>query len=284
MNKRKTNHDGAAPFPAPRATMPKNHPVGEPMKKLTVFVLICTLLFGASLGAPAAAEEARFDANEELKEFIIENEKAIYSVINRYRRYYEIEDLYQTAVIGIIKAWENYDASRKAKFLTYAYKYMLGEVISYVNKNRSLKISKDILSLYPKLEEAKTILTQKLMKEPTTYELSLFLEIDENIIIRTIEAVKESESLDKVISDDGKTLTLLDTVKDIQAEEKAKLLYLKEAVESLPEPERSIIIERYYNDKTQEEIAKKMGMYQVQVSRSSTKGLKKLKKILQETP
>ena len=122
------------------------------------------------------------------------------------------------------------------------------------------------------------------MKEPTTYELSLFLEIDENIIIRTIEAVKESESLDKVISDDGKTLTLLDTVKDIQAEEKAKLLYLKEAVESLPEPERSIIIERYYNDKTQEEIAKKMGMYQVQVSRSSTKGLKKLKKILQETP
>ena len=60
--------------------------------------------------------------NEELKEFIIENEKAIYSVINRYRRYYEIEDLYQTAVIGIIKAWENYDASRKAKFLTYAYK------------------------------------------------------------------------------------------------------------------------------------------------------------------
>ncbi len=222
--------------------------------------------------------------NEELKEFIIENEKAIYSVINRYRRYYEIEDLYQTAVIGIIKAWGNYDASRNAKFLTYAYKYMLGEVISYVNKNRSLKISKDILSLYPKLEEAKTILTQKLMKEPTTYELSLFLEIDENIIIRTIEAVKESESLDKVISDDGKTLTLLDTVKDIQAEEKAKLLYLKEAVESLPEPERSIIIERYYNDKTQEEIAKKMGMYQVQVSRSSTKGLKKLKKILQETP
>lgn len=222
--------------------------------------------------------------NEELKEFIIENEKAIYSVINRYRRYYEIEDLYQTAVIGIIKAWENYDASRKVKFLTYAYKYMLGEVISYVNKNRSLKISKDILSLYPKLEEAKTILTQKLMKEPTTYELSLFLEIDENIIIRTIEAVKESESLDKVISDDGKTLTLLDTVKDIQAEEKAELLYLKEAVESLPEPERSIIIERYYNDKTQEEIAKKMGMYQVQVSRSSTKGLKKLKKILQETP
>lgn len=222
--------------------------------------------------------------NEELKEFIIENEKAIYSVINRYRRYYEIEDLYQTAVIGIIKAWENYDASRNAKFLTYAYKYMLGEVISYVNKNRSLKISKDILNLYPKLEEAKTILTQKLMKEPTTYELSLFLEIDENIIIRTIEAVKESESLDKVISDDGKTLTLLDTVKDIQAEEKAKLLYLKEAVESLPEPERSIIIERYYNDKTQEEIAKKMGMYQVQVSRSSTKGLKKLKKILQETP
>lgn len=222
--------------------------------------------------------------NEELKEFIIENEKAIYSVINRYRRYYEIEDLYQTAVIGIIKAWENYDAARKAKFLTYAYKYMLGEVISYVNKNRSLKISKDILSLYPKLEEAKTILTQKLMKEPTTYELSLFLEIDENIIIRTIEAVKESESLDKVISDDGKTLTLLDTVKDIQAEEKAELLYLKEAVESLPEPERSIIIERYYNDKTQKEIAKKMGMYQVQVSRSSTKGLKKLKKILQETP
>ena len=67
-------------------------------------------------------------------------------------------------------------------------------------------------------------------------------------------------------------------------EEKNELLYLKEAVESLPEPERSIIIERYYNDKTQEEIAKKMGMYQVQVSRSSAKGLKKLKKILQETP
>lgn len=222
--------------------------------------------------------------NEELKEFIIENENAIYSVINKYRRYYEIEDLYQTAVIGIIKAWENYDASRNAKFLTYAYKYMLGEVISYVNKNRTLKLSKDILTLYPKLEEAKTILTQRLMKEPTTYELSLFLEIDEEIIERTLQGMKESESLDKVINDDGKALTLLDMIKDPREDASSELLYLKEAVESLPEPERSIIIERYYNDKTQEEIAKKMGMYQVQVSRSSAKGLKKLKKILQETP
>ncbi len=120
------------------------------------------------------------------------------------------------------------------------------------------------------------------MKEPSTYELSLFLEIDENIISSVLLATLESDSLDRVICEDGKELLLLDTVKDEKDEYNIDNIFLKEEIELLPEPEKTIIKESYFSDKTQDEIAQKLGMYQVEVCRFKQKGLKKLKNSMQK--
>ena len=146
----------------------------------------------------------------DITELIIENEGLIYKIINKYRNYFEIDDLYQVAVIGMIKASKNYHSEYGTKFTSYAYPFILGEVIKYINEYRNIKINKDISKLHSKILKAYEILSQRLMKIPSNYELSLFLEIDESIIEETLMLNQRVESLDKIISQDGKNLELYD--------------------------------------------------------------------------
>ena len=106
----------------------------------------------------------------------------IYAIIRKYFKGYEIDDLYQVGVIGVIKAYNNYKENQNAKFSTYAYKYIYGEIYAYINNSKIVKVSKENIVLYKKINDAKNILSQRLMKEPSVYELSLFLEIDEPFI------------------------------------------------------------------------------------------------------
>ena len=147
-----------------------------------------------------------------LVDIIKENKGLIYSIIKKYVSYYEFDDLYQVSIIGIIKAFNNYDATNGVKFTTYAYKYILSEVISFVNNSKPIKSSREYNKIYKKILEARTILTQKLMKEPSTYELSLFLELDENVINNVLMIKDSVTSLDAAITKDGKTLSLLDSI------------------------------------------------------------------------
>ena len=95
---------------------------------------------------------------------IKENKKLICSIINKYTKYYEFDDLYQVSIIGIMKAYQNYKPEVGVKFTTYAYKYILSEVLLFINNNRTIKISREYQRLYKKILEARTLLTQKLMK------------------------------------------------------------------------------------------------------------------------
>ena len=88
---------------------------------------------------------------KDITELIIENEGLIYKIINKYRTYFEIEDLYQVAVMGIIKASKSYNSEYGAKFTSYAYPFILGEVIKYINEYRSIKTSKESRKLYSKI-------------------------------------------------------------------------------------------------------------------------------------
>ena len=221
--------------------------------------------------------------NKEEEAVIIKNNNLIYSIINKYIRYYDADDLYQTGVIGILKAYKNYDNSKNCKFSTYAYTYILGEVLKYVNNNRNIKLSSEYLMLNKKIQETRTILTQRLMKEPSNFELALFLEIDEKVIDNIDFLTKEMDSLDRIINEDGKSLLLLDTIKDNRCENNVDFMLLHEELNKLPNGERMLLIERYFNDKTQSEIAQIMGVNQVQVSRSEKKILKKLKNNLCRT-
>lgn len=210
----------------------------------------------------------------DITDIIAENEKLIYKIINKYRNYFELEDLYQVAVIGIIKAYKNFDDKYAVKFSSYAYPYILGEVIKYINEARSIKLNGTSRKLYFRIQKAKEVLSQRLMKEPSIYELSIFLETDESIISETILANSTIDSLDYVISEDGKELELYDRLG--YYDDSIENYPLLSEIASLPDDEREIIQARYYEDKTQKEVAESLGMYQVEVSRKERKILRKI--------
>lgn len=220
---------------------------------------------------------------QQLIDVIKDNQRLIYSIINKYTKYYEFDDLYQVSVIGIMKAYNNYNENSNAKFSTYAYKYILSEVVNFVNGSKVIKTSREYNKLYKKILETKNILTQRLMKEPSTYELSLFLELDENIINDVLRLKESVKSLDEAISEDGKTLTLLDSLSIDDNNMNIDNILLKELLETLTEEELKLINLRYFQDKTQSETARCLHTNQVQVSRNETKILKKLKKTVCET-
>ena len=211
---------------------------------------------------------------DELTNIILENENLIYSVINKYSNYYDIDDLYQVGVIGMIKAYKNYKKEFNTKFTSYAYTYIFGEIVKYINDNKGFKVNKEYRYLYKKINEAKTLLTQKLMKEPSIYELSLFLEIDEKIIADVININQTIDSLDREIIEDGKKVFLYDVVGNEKDEVESIFLY--EQLDKLSKEELILLKQRYFLDKTQSEVAKDLGMNQVKVSRTEQKILKKL--------
>ncbi len=213
--------------------------------------------------------------NNDITNLILENEGLIYKIINKYKNYFELDDLYQVAVMGMIKAYKNYNGEYNTKFTSYAYPYILGEVIKYINEYRNIKVNKNNKLLYSKVLKAKEILAQKLMKEPTTYELSLFLEIDEAIIDEVIIANSAAISLDKIISEDDKNLFLYD--KFGYCDNAIENYPLTEQLAKLSPEERKIIVSRYYEDMSQKEVGDSLGMYQVEVSRKEKKILQKLK-------
>lgn len=215
-----------------------------------------------------------------LNQIIEENKNLIYSIIKKYTYYYDKEDLFQTATIGLIKAYNNYDSSKNTKFSTYAYTYILSEVLLYINNNRDIRLGRNYLKIYTKINEAKLVLTQKLMKEPTTYELSLFLELDENLINQVLALTQSFSNLEEIISKDGKNLTLLDVVSDKDKDKMIDNLILKETLNNLTEEERQILMLRYYDERTQQEVANILGTNQVYISRNEKKVLKKLKEDL----
>ena len=218
----------------------------------------------------------------QILKLIKDNKKLICSIINKYTNYYEFDDLYQVSVIGIIKAAKNYNESYNVKFTTYAYKYILSEIINFINNSKLIKVSREYQKMYKKILETRNLLTQKLMKEPTIKEISLFLEIDENIINDVLQSKENIKSLDEFLEYDDKKLTLLDTI-TTNNEDQSNYIILKEVLNTLPKEEQELINYRYFQDKTQNEIAQIFGTNQVKISRNEQKILKKLKNNLCKT-
>ncbi len=221
--------------------------------------------------------------NSTLTKLIKENKGLICKIINKYTAYYEFDDLYQVSTIGIIKAWENYEQEKGVKFTTYAYKYILSEVIAFVNNSKLIKTSKEYHRLYKKILESRTLLTQKLMKEPTNHEIALFLEIDEQMINDVMRYQDNVKSLEEITYEDGKKLTLLDKMAINENNVNIDNISLKEGLKTLSSEELTLIQMRYFEDKTQSEVASYLGTNQVQVSRKEQKVLKKLKNNLCQT-
>ncbi len=206
---------------------------------------------------------------------VLENEGLVYSIINKYHGYYDKEDLYQVGIIGLIDASKKFDSSMGVKFSTYAYKYILGEVTKYMRENVGLRVSRDVLKLKQAINNTRDLLRQKLSREPTIEELSVFLEIDDKKIQEIDSITQDVQSLDFCYQEESDNL--YNSVKVEEQEYNPNILDLKSEIEKLDPLEKQIIYSRYYNDLTQSETSKELGISQVQVSRKETKILEKLK-------
>lgn len=207
----------------------------------------------------------------ELEQIIVLNEKLIYKLSSKFPNVPK-EDLYQAGVIGLIKAYNNYDKNSNTKFTTYAYNYIFGEMYELNNSSNTIKLNKDILKIYKKIEQARFLLTQKNSKEPTIKEISSFLNIEETIIQDIYNATRTIMSTDE----DNK---IIDSISSKNNNIDSKI-DLNDSINNLSEEERKIIILRYYKDLTQQEIANYLGLSQVKVSRYEQKSLTKMYKYL----
>lgn len=208
-------------------------------------------------------------------DLLVDNEKLVYSIINKFRGYFDMDDLYQVGMIGLINASKNFNKGEGVKFSTYAYTYVFGEVNKYIRENNNLKIGKDAIRLKKSIEKAKDIMRQKLLREPTTLEVSLFLDMPLEKVLE-IESIKqETKSLDYIGEEDSNNL--YNTVSFENKEMNPEILDLKTELENLDNDEKKLIYSRYYLDMTQQETSKEMGMSQVQVYRKEAKIFKKLK-------
>ena len=109
-------------------------------------------------------------------EELLNYEGLVYGIIQRYTKYFEKDDLYQAGMVGLINAYHNFDSSQGTKFSTYAYYYVLGEVRKFVREAGLVKVSSDLVKLNQSIEKVREVMSQRLGREPTTTEISLFLE------------------------------------------------------------------------------------------------------------
>lgn len=206
----------------------------------------------------------------EIEQIIALHEKLIYKLTTKF---YDIpkEDLYQAGVIGLIKAYNNYHQDSTSKFTTYAYPYIYGEMYELANSLRSIKLNKDVLKLYKKIEQTKYLLAQKLERLPSSEELSLYLEIPEATIALIYQSTNTIMSLDL-----EEERPLYEMISNESAISKDNIIDVRDSLNVLNQEEKQIINYRYFKDYTQSETAKILGLSQVKVSRYEKKSLNKM--------
>ena len=189
-------------------------------------------------------------------------------------RGYEYDDIFQIGCIGLVKAINNFDESFNVKFSTYAVPMIVGEIKRFLRDDGIIKVSRSIKNTARKLHYDRDALTKKLGREPTIEELSKFSDIDKEDIITALESSNSMQYLyDTIHHDDGAPVLLIDKLSEDYEEDTEVIdrIALKEALTKLDVKSRQIIMLRYFKDKTQIQVAKMMGISQVQVSRIEKK-------------
>lgn len=208
-------------------------------------------------------------------ETILEYSNYIYGLTKYFKNYKNKEDLYQVGYIGLINAYNRFDPNMGAKFTTYAFPYIIGEMYKLVSSDKGIKISSKYNKLNLKLEKARILLAQNLNRYPTNKELAHYLEIDEIDIIECMKVNNPLMSMNYEIDNEEKNTNLSDIISDKKLDIDT-LIALRQEINKLNEEDR-YILESNLNNYTQEEIANKLGINQVQVSRKLTKIKEKIK-------
>ncbi|MGG3841717.1 RNA polymerase sporulation sigma factor SigF [Anoxybacillus kestanbolensis] len=216
-------------------------------------------------------------------EIIEKNMRLVWSVVQRFlNRGYEPEDLFQIGCIGLMKSVDKFDLSYDVKFSTYAVPMILGEIQRFIRDDGSVKVSRSLKEIGNKIRKAKDELSKRNGRVPTVNEIAQFLHISPEDVVLAQEAIRSPASIhETVYENDGDPITLLDQIADEQDVWFDKIA-LKKAMEELDERERLIVYLRYYKDQTQSEVAARLGISQVQVSRLEKKILQQMKARMDE--
>ncbi|CCY59286.1 rNA polymerase sigma factor [Clostridium sp. CAG:632] len=210
-----------------------------------------------------------------------ENLGLVWSVVRRFAgRGHELEDLYQIGCIGLMKCIDKFDPAYDVKFSTYAVPMIMGEIKRFLRDDGMVKVSRSLKETAYKVYSVREQMMNEHGIEPTIEELASSLEIEKEDIVLALEAGSEVESIYKTIyQNDGNAIYLIDKLVSSEDESRQAVdrLALEELLGQLEEKERSIIRMRYFEDKTQTEIAGFLGISQVQVSRIEKKVLTKMR-------
>lgn len=208
------------------------------------------------------------------------NLRLVLSVIQRFlNRNENLDDLFQVGCIGLIKSIDNFDVSQNVRFSTYAVPMIIGEIRRYLRDNNSIRVSRSLRDTAYRAMQAKEALTAELGREPNISEISERLGMNKADVVMALEAIVEPMSLyDPVYSDGGDTIYVLDQVKDKNDDNNwLEELNMKEAIAALGEREKKILALRFFEGKTQMEVAGEIGISQAQVSRLEKNALDKIK-------
>lgn len=206
------------------------------------------------------------------------NLKLILSVLKKFNSRGEcIDDLFQVGCIGLIKAIDNFDVSHGVKFSTYAVPMIIGEIRRYLRDNGSIRVSRSLKDIAYKAINCKDEFINTNHREPTTDEIAKIIGCEPIDVIMALEAIQDPVSIFTPIYDNGTdVIELIDQICDNDTIENklAQERMIKQAINKLDEREKMIIFDRYFNDKTQMEIALELGISQAQVSRLEKNALK----------
>ena len=222
--------------------------------------------------------------NDAREKYIQGNLRLVLSVIQRFsNRGENIDDIFQVGCIGLMKAIDNFDTSHGVKFSTYAVPMIIGEVRRYLRDNNSIRVSRSLRDIAYKALQAKERLINKNSKEPSIEEISKELEIPSSEISFALDAIQEPVSLFEPIYNDGAdAIFVMDQVSDEKNIDTTWLenISLNEAMKRLNNREKHILNLRFFEGKTQMEVADEIGISQAQVSRLEKNALKNMKKYI----
>lgn len=224
------------------------------------------------------------DGDKDAKEQLIKMHSGlIWNVLRRFMgRGYETEDLYQIGAIGLIRAIDKFDFGYDVKFSTYAVPLIAGEIKRFLRDDGIIKVSRSLKENQWKIKKMVELLGHELGREPTIEELADKLTMEPEEIVLCMESVVEVDSMEQSIyGKDGREISLKDklAVEKNEQEELMNRLFLQQLLNSLEERDKQLIILRYFENKTQTEVAEILRISQVQVSRLEKRILRRLKEL-----
>ena len=215
--------------------------------------------------------------------FVNGNLKLVLSVIKRfYGRGENLDDLFQVGCIGLIKAMDNFDLSQNVQFSTYAVPMIVGEIRRYLRDNNQIRVSRSTRDLAYKALGIKERITKETQKEPTVEQIAQELGVPKEEIVFCLDAIQEPISLQEPVYGDGtENLYVMDQVSDHKSTDEywAETITIIEAMKKLNDKEKMIVEKRFFEGRTQIEVADEIGISQAQVSRLEKSAIEHIKRI-----